>query len=68
MFDGNDNLYTWINPQKDPAVQMKRQANEALAAGRIVVWHAQTEKGYRGLSEIARELDEPNLFVVYDPN
>jgi hypothetical protein len=38
------------------------------AAGRLVVWHAQTEKGYRGLSEIARELDEPNLFVVYDPN
>ncbi len=68
MFDGNDNLYTWINPQKDPAVQMKRQADEALAAGRIVVWHAQTEKGYRGLSEIAEDLGEPNLFVVYDPN
>ncbi|MGO4869866.1 MAG: hypothetical protein ACLPGW_04545, partial [Roseiarcus sp.] len=39
-----------------------------LAAGRLVVWHAQTEKGFRGLSKIAGDLDEPNLSVVYDPN
>jgi hypothetical protein len=32
------------------------------------VWHAQTEKGYRGLKKIADELGEPNLAVVYDPN
>lgn len=68
MFDRSDDLYSWINPQKDPAIQMARQAQEALAAGRIVVWHAQTEKGYRGLDKIASNLDEPNLFVVYDPN
>jgi len=68
MFDGNDKLYDWVNPQKNPEIQMRRQAEAARAAGRIVVWHAQTEKGYRGLSEIAGDLDELNLFVVYDPN
>ena len=68
MFDENDKLRKWIKPEKNPALQMKRQADAALAAGRIVVWHAQTEKGFRGLSKIADELDEPNLFVVYDPN
>ncbi|WP_158815010.1 Tox-REase-5 domain-containing protein [Methylocapsa sp. S129] len=64
MFDENDKLYDWVKSKKNPAIQMERQANKAAAAGRIVVWHAQTEKGYRGLSEIGKT----NLFVVYDPN
>jgi hypothetical protein len=68
MFDKNDNLYYWVDPKNDPAIQMRRQAEAARVAGRIVVWHAQTEKGYRGLKKIADELGEPNLFVVYDPN
>ncbi len=38
---------------------MERQAEVALAAGRIVVWHAQTEKTYRGLSKIADRLQLP---------
>ena len=68
MFDGNDNLYIWIKPQNNPRNQMESQAQAALAAGRIVIWHAQTEKGYLGLTKIADDLGEPNLFVVYDPN
>ena len=53
MFDENDELYWWIKPENNPAIQMRRQAEAALAAGRVVVWHAQTEKGYRGLKTIA---------------
>jgi hypothetical protein len=68
MFDKNDNLYSWVSPQKNPAIQMERQAKEALAAGRLVAWHAQTEQGYRGLKEIADGLPYANLSVVFDPN
>ncbi len=68
MFDNNDELYWWIRPENNPATQMKRQADAALAAGRSVVWHAQTEKGYRGLKTIAGRLPFGNLFVIFDPN
>ena len=68
MFDANDELYWWINPKNNPAIQMTRQAEAALAAGRLVVWHAQTEKGYRGLKKIADRLPFGNLSVVFDPN
>lgn len=68
MFDANDDLYSWIKPEKDPAIQMTRQAQAAAAAGRSVVWHAQTEKGYRGLEKIAGSLPFGNLSVVFDPN
>jgi Restriction endonuclease fold toxin 5 len=68
MFDENDKLYSWINPKNDPANQMETQADKALADGRLVVWHTQTEKGFQGLSNIAATLNETNLFVVYDPN
>ena len=68
MFDDNDKLREWIKSEKNPALQMKRQADEAKVSGRLVIWHAQTEKGFRGLSKIAGKLDEPNLFVVYDPH
>jgi hypothetical protein len=34
----------------------------------MVVWHAQTEKGYRGLKTIADGLSFGNLSVVFDPN
>ncbi len=69
MFDENDELYGWISTDSNPRIQMKRQSAAALDAGRVVVWHAQTEKGYRGLNKIA---DDPqireNLSVVFDPN
>ncbi len=68
MFNENDELYWWIKPENDPAIQMENQAVEALAAGRVVVWHAQTEKTYRGLKAIAGDLPFGNLFVVFDPN
>jgi hypothetical protein len=68
MFDENDELYWWINPQKNPAIQMKSQSDAAAAAGRVVIWHAQTEKTYRGLKTIADDEDFGNLFVVYDSN
>jgi hypothetical protein len=68
MFDENDNLREWVDSKSDPRNQMLRQAETARIFGRIVVWHAQTEKGYRGLKKIADELGETNLFVVYDPN
>lgn len=68
MFDDNDELYWWIKPKNNPAIQMRSQAVEALAAGRMVVWHAQTEKGYRGLKKIADGLKFGNLSVVFDPN
>jgi hypothetical protein len=50
---------------------MQRQAETAFATGRLVVWHAQTEKGYRGLSKIRDSLQLPErlvMTVVYDPN
>ncbi|HEY1945158.1 MAG TPA: hypothetical protein VGH40_23840 [Roseiarcus sp.] len=69
MFDENDELYGWISADSNPRIQMKRQTDAALDSGRVVVWHAQTEKGYRGLKKIA---DDPqirgNLSVVFDPN
>ena len=68
MFDEEDNLYDWVKAKRNPKFQMRRQAKAARAAGRIVVWHAQTEKGYAGLKKIADKLGKSNLFVVYDPN
>jgi hypothetical protein len=68
MYDENDNLYSWIKPENNPTIQMKRQSDAAAAAGRVVVWHAQTEKGYRGLKKIVDGLKFENLSVVYDPN
>ena len=71
MFDKNDELYGWIKPENNPANQMQRQAETAFATGRLVVWHAQTEKGYRGLSKIRDSLQLPErlvMTVVYDPN
>jgi hypothetical protein len=68
MFDRNNELYGWIKPENNPRNQMLAQARAALAAGRAVVWHAQTEKGYRGLKNIADRLPFRNLSVVYDPN
>ena len=71
MFDANDKLVGWINPKKDPAIQMRRQAEAALVAGRLVVWHAQTEKGYRGLKKTRDNLPlhlRPVVSVRYDPN
>ncbi len=68
MFNENDELYGWIDPQKNPEVQMQRQSDAAAAAGRLVVWHAQTQKGYRGLSQIVRRLSFGSLSVVFDPN
>jgi hypothetical protein len=47
---------------------MLAQAGAALAAGRVVVRRAQTEKTYRGLKKSAGDLKFGNLFVVYDPN
>ncbi len=50
---------------------MLNQADAALAAGRLVVWHAQTEKGYRALTKIRDSLELPErlvVTVVYDPN
>jgi hypothetical protein len=71
MFDGNDDVHGWIKPENNPRIQMLDQADAALAAGRLVVWHAQTEKGYRGLSKIRDSLQLPErlvVTVVYDPN
>jgi hypothetical protein len=68
LFDDADNLKWWVYPEKDPALQMEAQSDAAVAAGRRVVWHAQTEKGYRGLNNIQNERKFPNLSVVFDPN
>jgi len=68
LFDGNDNLYWWVEPKGDPTGQMQNQSDVARAAGRSVIWHAQTETGFRGLSRIKSSNNWPNLFVVYDPN
>ncbi len=63
-----DQLFFWINPKNDPPIQMEAQAEAAAAVGRRVIWHAQTEKGYRGLKERGRKLKKSNLFFVFDPN
>jgi hypothetical protein len=68
LFDADDNLYSWVYPENNPKFQMAAQAEAALAAGRVVVWHAQTEKTYRGLKRIADDLPFGNLSVVFDPN
>jgi hypothetical protein len=68
MYDSRDQLFFWINPKNDPLIQMEAQEEAAAAVGRRVIWHAQTEKGYRGLKERGRELKGSNLFFVFDPN
>ena len=68
MFDERDNLHHWINQSSNPAQQMNTQATVALPSGRLIVWHAQTEAGYRGLSNLAKGLPFKNLQVVFDPN
>jgi hypothetical protein len=68
MFNENDKLNSWIKPENHPKIQMGAQSRAAAAAGRAVVWHAQTEKGYRGLREIAKDEGYSNLSVIYDPN
>ena len=68
LFDANDDLKVWVKPENNPANQMQRQSDVVTAAGREVVWHAQTEKTYRGLNKIANKGSFPNLSVVYDPN
>ena len=68
LFDANDKLYDWVYPENNPKFQMMTQAGVAAAAGRMVVWHAQTEKTYRGLKNIADGLKPGNLSVEFDPN
>jgi hypothetical protein len=68
MSDENDKANWWVKPESNPAIQMESQAKAAAAAGRMVVWHAQTERGYRGLKNIADGLSFGNLSVVFDPN
>jgi hypothetical protein len=68
MFDDENELQSWLDLKKDPEIQMMRQAIAAKAAGRLVVWHAQTEKGYRGLKNIANGLPFDDLSVIFDPN
>jgi hypothetical protein len=67
MFDGKDDLH-WVYDANNPKHQMTDQASVGLAYGRRVVWRVQTEKGFRGLTSIAKDLGYDNLFVVYDPN
>ena len=68
LFDADSRLNVWVYDASNPKYQMREQADTALAAGRLVVWHAQTWVGFLGLSEIADKLGKPNLSVVYDPN
>jgi hypothetical protein len=68
LFDGEDKLKGWVKEEKNPANQMQRQSDVVTAAGRAVVWHAQTEKTFRGLKKIVDEGSFPNLSVVFDPN
>jgi hypothetical protein len=68
LFDSNDSLKVWVKGEKNPANQMQRQSRVVTAAGRAVVWHAQTEKTYRGLKQIADDKNFLNLSVIYDPN
>jgi hypothetical protein len=68
LFDSDDKLQSWVKEEKNPANQMQRQSKIVTAAGRAVVWRAQTEKTYRGLNKIAKKGAFPNLSVVFDPN
>jgi len=68
LFDSNDSLKVWVKGEKNPANQMQRQSRVVTAAGRAVVWHAQTEKTFRGLETIVNRGSFPNLSVVFDPN
>ena len=68
LFNAEDRLKGWVKPEKNPANQMQRQSDVVTAAGRAVVWHAQTEKTFRGLKKIVDEGSFPNLSVVFDPN
>jgi hypothetical protein len=68
MFDDRDVLRGWIDPEKNPRSKMQTQAQTALAAGRRVVWHAQTKRGYLGLQKIADSLGYGNLSVIFDPD
>lgn len=68
LFDNMGKLFVWVNPKNDPALQMEAQYEAAKAAGRIVVWHAQTLKTYQGLLNIKNKNDWPNLLIVLDPN
>ncbi len=70
IFDANDNLnlQSWVYAENNPAIQMKRQSDVAVATGREVVWHVQTEMTYLGLKKIADDNHFPNLSVDYDPN
>jgi hypothetical protein len=70
IYDANDdlNLQSWVYPENDPAIQMKRQSDVAVATGRQVVWHVQTEKTYRGLKKILESRGFPQLSIEYDPN
>jgi hypothetical protein len=70
IFDANDNLIlqSWVYAENDPAIQMKRQSDIAVATGREVVWHVQTEKTYRGLKNILERERFPHLSIEYDPN
>jgi hypothetical protein len=64
-------LESWVYSENDPAVQMETQAKVALAAGRRIIWHAQTEKTFQGLKTIADRLPLPYgpiVTVIYDPN
>lgn len=67
LFDTNGRLNWWVDSENDPTFQMERQANAALVAGRIVIWHAQTQKGFQGLNLIKND-KWSNLFIIYDPN
>jgi hypothetical protein len=69
--DADNALQSWVYPEKNPAIQMRRQLEVALAAGRKIVRHAQTVKTYQGLETIADRLPplyRPVVTVVYDPN
>ena len=68
LFDDMGKLFVWVNPKNNPKFQMQAQSDAARAAGRIVIWHAQTLKGFYGLTQIAQDMPWQNVFVVYDPN
>jgi hypothetical protein len=48
--------------------ELARRRTPAAAVGRSVEWHAQTEKGFRGLQKIADGPGFGNVSVIYDPN
>ncbi|RBP05158.1 restriction endonuclease fold toxin 5 of polymorphic toxin system [Roseiarcus fermentans] len=70
LFDDDGELKVFVNSKKDPIIQMQSQIDVAFATipPRRVVWHAQTPKGFQGLSVSARRLERGKVFVVYDPN